>query len=88
MAGEPLDVKTNLKREMILKIVDTMDTLSFLSRKNPSRKLKAKLPNNAYFMSFIHYQSSQDVIMAEWKQSFDGDIKAYINFLKEKFPFL
>lgn len=88
MEQESVDVKTNLKKEMILKIVDTMDTLSFLSKKKPSRKLKAKLPNNAYFMSFIHYQSSQDVLMAEWKQSFDGDIKAYINYLKEEFPFL
>lgn len=88
MEQESVDVKTNLKKEMILKIVDTMDTLSFLSKKKPYRKLKAKLPNNAYFMSFIHYQSSQDVLMAEWKQSFDGDIKAYINYLKEEFPFL
>jgi predicted aminopeptidase len=88
MEGEPVDEKINLKNEMILQIVDSMDTLSFLTGKKPSQKLKAKLPNNAYFMSFIHYQSSQDVLMEEWKRSFDGDIKAYINFLKEKSPFL
>lgn len=88
MEGESIDVKTKRKREMIERIVDTMDTLSFLSGKKPSRRFKIKLPNNAYFMSFIHYQSSQDILMAEWTQSFDGDIKAYINFLKEKFPFL
>lgn len=85
---KPLEEKHQLKRETIQRIVDNMDTLSLSSGRKPSRKFKEELPNNAYFMSFIHYQSAQDELWKEWRQSFDGDLKAYIRFLSEKYPFL
>ncbi|HEX5167846.1 MAG TPA: aminopeptidase [Cyclobacteriaceae bacterium] len=88
MVNEPLAEKTMLKEAMIRRIVDTMDTLDFSSGKKPSARFKVKLPNNAYFMSFIHYQSSQEELWKEWRQSFDGNLKAYIAYFKEKFPFL
>ncbi len=80
--------KSVLKEAMIRRIVDTMDTLSLSSGKKPSRRFKDKLPNNAYFMSFIHYQSGQSEFLEEWQQSFDGNLKAYITYFKENFPFL
>jgi len=80
--------KRVLKEAMIRRIVDTMDTLSLSPGKKPSRRFREKLPNNAYFMSFIHYQSEQSILLKEWQQSFDGNLKTYIIYLKENFPFL
>ena len=85
---ESITKKRVLKEAMITRIVDTMDTLSLSPGKKPSRRFREKLPNNAYFMSFIHYQSEQSDLLKEWQQSFDGNLKAYIIHLKEKFPFL
>ena len=88
IAEEPVDQKQKLKEAMIRRIVDAMDTLVLLSVKNPSIKFQDELPNNAYFMSFIHYQSGQDELWKEWRQTFGGDLRAYIHFLSEKYPFL
>lgn len=85
---EPLEKKKVLKEAMIRRIVETMDTLSFTSGKKPSARFRARLPNNAYFMSFIHYQSGQEGFWKEWEQSFDRNLKAYILYFKENFPFL
>jgi predicted aminopeptidase len=84
---DPISQKQMQKEMMIRRIVDTMDTLTLAIRK-PSRKFKKELPNNAYFMSFIHYQSGQDELWKEWKEKFDSDLKAYILFLSERYPFL
>ena len=85
---EPLAKKQMLKQSMIRSIVETMDTLSLSSSRKPSIKFKKGLPNNAYFMSFIHYQSGQEELWKEWKEKFNGDLKAYIVSLREKHPFL
>src|SRR5690606_31757160 len=85
--NEPLESKTLKKRVMIERIVNAMDTLTLTSGKKPSGRFK-ELPNNAYFMSFIHYQSNQDELMHEWKQTFDGVLKAYIQFLSARYPYL
>jgi hypothetical protein len=85
---ESSERKKVLKEKMIENIVERMDTIEFSSGRKPSKRFKEKLPNNAYFMSSIQYQGGQDELWTEWKQSFDGDLKAYINHFKEKFPFL
>lgn len=88
-ANDPHNEKTRLKKQMIRKIVQALDTLS-LSENNskPSQRYEEKLPNNAYFMNFMRYQAKQDIFMEEWKNDFDGDLKAYIEYLSEKYPFL
>lgn len=85
---EPIPVKQRLKEAMIRRIVHTMDTLTLYSGRKPSRRYHENLPNNAYFMSFIHYQSGQDELNRVWREQFGGDLKAYIAFLKEQYPFL
>lgn len=85
---EPLARKQQLKQAMIGRIIDTLDTLTLLSGKKPAQRFKDRLPNNAYFMSFIHYQSGQDILWQEWKQKFNSDLKAYILFLSREYPFL
>lgn len=86
--NDPLTQKQIIKQTMIRRIVDSMDTLTLSSSKKPSVRFKKELPNNAYFMSFIHYQSGQDQLWEVWQRQFNGDLKAYIRFLSERYPFL
>lgn len=86
---DPVAFKMKRKKEMIQRIVNSLDTLSLRgTRPRPSLRFQHKLPNNAYFMNFVRYQSKQDVFLEEWKQEFGGDLKSYIEYLSKKYPFL
>lgn len=86
---ESLEKKKELKKRMIRKIVNALDTLSLNENgTKPSQRYEDRLPNNAYFMNFMRYQAKQDTFQEEWKEKFDGDLKAYIAYLSEKYPFL
>ena len=89
VAGEPVAKRASLKKQMIERIVRSLDTLP-LSRisPRPSLRFEDNLPNNAYFMNFMRYQAKQDMFFEEWETRFRGDLKAYIHFLAEKYPFL
>ncbi|MFN5557714.1 MAG: aminopeptidase, partial [Chryseotalea sp.] len=49
--------KKQAKEEMIKNIIANLDTLSLVTIKKPSERFKNYLPNNAYFMSFMHYEA-------------------------------
>lgn len=83
---DPLPEKKSRKEKMIRQIVDAMDTLS-LSQK-PTHRFNDRLPNNAYFMNFRQYQSKQDIFGEEWRTKFGSDLRAYIKYLAERYPFL
>jgi predicted aminopeptidase len=86
---DPTGKKLRLKREMIQRIVDALDTLSLSgSSPKPSLRYHERLPNNAYFMNFIRYQAKQDIFAEEWRNKFHGNLKAYIQYLSDKYPFL
>lgn len=87
--NDPVEKKNRLKKEMIGQIVQSLDTLP-LSRTSPRPSLRFDdtPPNNAYFMNFIRYQAKQDFFFKEWRSRFDGDLKAYIHYLSEAYPFL
>lgn len=86
---DPIEKKLRLKNEMIQQIVNSLDTLPFSeSTPKPSLRFREKLPNNAYFMNFIRYQAKQDIFEEEWKNRFQRDLKAYIAYLSDKYPFL
>lgn len=87
--NDSADQKSRLKKEMIQRIVDSLDTLSLsASSPKPSNRYQHKLPNNAYFMNFIRYQSQQDIFDKEWRNRFEGDLQAYIEYLSDRYPFL
>ena len=86
--NESLNNKKKRKEVQISEIVRSLDTLSLSLTKNPSSRFKGKLPNNAFFMNFRQYQAKQDLFLNEWNADFNGDLKAYIAFLADKFPFL
>lgn len=80
--------KIELKHAMIKRIVESLDTLKLSSKVNPAARFKDKLPNNAYFMNIIRYQSKQDFFWEEFNTNFKGDIRKYIEYLTKKYPFL
>ncbi len=88
ISEQPLPEKKRLKEAMIRRIVTTMDTLSLHTGRKPTRRFKDHLPNNAYFVSYIQYQSGQDELRKEWKEKFNGDLRAYVSYLTTKYPFL
>lgn len=77
-------VKVLKKNDLIQKIVDNTDTLSFY---HPDRFQwdEGVMPNNAYFMSFLRYQSQQGNFKSILKSEFNNDLKKYVMFLKEKY---
>jgi predicted aminopeptidase len=86
---DPVATKSKLKKEMIQKIVSSLDTLSLSgAAQKPSLRYREALPNNAYFMNFMRYQAKQDIFGEEWRNSFNGDLKAYIEYLSNEYPFL
>lgn len=85
---EPDSIKKEKKKAFIQKIISSLDTLTLYDVKKPSARFAGGLPNNAYFMSFRHYQSKQHIFTDELDLKFRGDIKKYIHYLSEKYPFL
>lgn len=85
---QAVQMKVNQKQKMIRRIVTALDTLSLRLPKKPSERFKEKLPNNAYFMNFRQYQAKQDIFWEEWQGRFKGDLRAYIDYLAQKHPFL
>jgi predicted aminopeptidase len=86
--NDPFDQKLRLKKNVIRKIVSSLDTLTLSTNQKPSRRFNDKLPNNAYFMNFRRYQSKQDFFWQVYNNRFHADLKAYIHYLSNKHPFL
>ncbi len=85
---DPIEQKKKIKKELIQKIVDSLDTLTLLLHQKPSQRFTEQLPNNTYFMNMKRYQSKQNIFWDELNNNFNGNLKAYIGYLSEKHPFL
>lgn len=83
---EPIEIKKQKKEAMILRIMNSVDTLSLFRPRKANAK--GRLPNNTYFMSYHLYQARQDNFKEELDNDFGGDLKQYIKHLAEKHPFL
>lgn len=77
--------KLKQKQDMIEKIMDTVDTITF---HNPDRFAwrNATRPNNAFFMSYIRYRAKQGNFHHELLYDFDNDLALYMEHLKKKYP--
>lgn len=84
-ASESFETKKQKKEAMIQQIMTSADTLSlFRARKSSTNRI----PNNTYFMSYHLYQARQDNFSKELDVEFNGNLKGYIKYLSEKYPFL
>jgi predicted aminopeptidase len=86
--ADSLQQKKSIKKNLIQKIVMSMDTLSLALTKDPSKRFQNALPNNAYFMNFRTYQSKQVTFWDDFKENYKSDIRLYIKVLSQKYPFL
>src|SRR6266850_1087512 len=82
----PLVEKRKKKEAFIRKIIASLDTLTLHNAKEPSQRFAHRLPNNAYFMSFRHYQSKLNRFKVEMSNKFPGNLKGYLRYLAETYP--
>lgn len=86
--AHPDSLKANQKKKMIQRIVSSLDTLTLATTKSPSARFQKNLPNNAYFMNFRRYQAKQVDFWSEYKESFNENLKLYIQSMSKRYPFL
>lgn len=86
----PNPQRDSLKVSMIADILSDTDTLLSGKRTltNKNRWPDGKLPNNAYFISYLTYKSKQNIFKKEFENKFNGDLKKYLTNLKGKYPSL
>ena len=87
MTTAPDSLKYNLKAERIAKIKSNYDTLNFRSERYIGY-FDDYTPNNTFFMSMLRYNSQQEELKRILAEDFEGDLKAYLRYLKEKYPSL
>lgn len=80
-----IETKQQLKEAAIQKIVLALDTLSLKLVSKPSARFVNRLPNNAYFMSFVQYEAKQNFFETECEAKFKGELKPYLQYLKNKY---
>jgi hypothetical protein len=44
------------------------------------------LPNNAYFIGYLTYQSKQNQFKEEFKTKFNYNFNSYLSYLKQQYP--
>lgn len=86
IASHSTDDKKREKEIFIRGVVASMDTLKLYLNKQPSRRYEKQLPNNTWFMLYRNYQVRKPVFKAEFGEKFKGNVKAYIQYLKSKYP--
>lgn len=84
-------VKDKLKTELIHKIMDATDTLTYtgLTRKGIVSRNSTEeeyIYNNAFFMSYIRYRSKQNQFEEEFRTRFNSNFKKYLTYLKQTYP--
>ncbi len=88
LASDSLTAKKKRKEDFIRKIVTSLDTIGFYLAKEPSKKYSKRLPNNAFFLAFRHYQSRLGILKEEFDKNFKGDLKSYVTYLSTKYPII
>ncbi len=87
--SDPVELKKKLKENKIAEIISTLDTLTLsVTSQKPSARFKTRLPNNAYFMNFRRYQAKQVDFWDDYRIKFHEDLREYIRFMSERYPFL
>ena len=82
-AGMNDSLKSERKQDMISKIIQAVDTISFNNPKRFAGIFPERLPNNCYFLSFHRYFSKIDQLEIQLQNEFDGDLRAFIQYQKE-----
>lgn len=82
-----VEEKETLKRELIADIIKGVDRLPIRNKERYRKYMdRALTSKNAFFMMFIRYDSAQELFEKEFREEFNSDLKAYLEYLKEKYP--
>ncbi|MEZ0611004.1 aminopeptidase [Fibrella sp. WM1] len=88
----PVAVKEAMKWKTIEQIVTAADTITDERSANrlPQKRvsIRSKLPNNAYFVSYLTYRKQQNRFKTEFVTQFDSDFPRYLRHLKQTYPSL
>ena len=76
--------KAAAKEKAISEIVSSLETIPFHNPKYKTRFDKDDMPNNAYFLSFVRYDSQKDEMKKKLGDNFNGNIRLYLMDLKSK----
>ena len=87
MVDLSVDEKERLKKEMIEEIKVGFDLVEFKYQRYVGY-FNNFTPNNTFFMSLLRYNSQQDVLALTLEHQFDGDLLAYLEYLKAQYPSL
>jgi len=80
--------KKEKKKKLIVEIVRGVNRLKLYKKENYFKfSLQAISEKNAFFMSFKRYDSQYDVFEKELNSKFNGQLKAYLQFLKSKYSY-
>ena len=79
--------KKRMKDGLIGEVISELDSVPFKSNRFDGY-FENYRPNNTFFMSFLRYNSQQNIFQMELESGFEGDLKKYFQYLKEKFPSL
>jgi len=83
----PDSLKQALKDEQISLIKTSYDSVNFRSDRYIGY-FDDYTPNNTFFMSMLRYNSQQEELKRVLLEEFQGDLRAYLAYLKEKYPSL
>ncbi len=77
-------LKYKFKQDRILEVVNSLDTLSFNFPERYRNTFSKNLPNNAYFLSFVRYDSQKAAMREELKRDFGDDISSYLEAVRQR----
>ena len=74
--------KMNLKNNLIESIIIGLDSIPFYQKDKYVRLSEdIRISKNAFFMDYLRYNSQEDSLAAVLDNQFNGDIKAYLQYL-------
>lgn len=74
-------VKAFQKHVMIDEIASSLDTI-FFHNSRYNQIFQSGRPNNAYFMSFLRYHSSEDSLSVLLKKEYSNDLEAFVDGMR------
>ena len=80
--SDPDSFKKQKKEDLVNRIVSSMDTLHFHNARY-YKIFENSNPNNAYFMSFLRYHSSEDSLSSILTNTYQGDLALFIQGMVE-----
>jgi len=80
--------KERMKREVIQKFANTIDSLDFYQPKNYLGLFEQKLPNNTFFQSYLRYRGNMDQLEELFITEYNASLKKMLDYYKKRYSSL